>query len=197
MQVLNRKILKRARYYHGQIDMELLLAGMEYEELPDSFVIFICDFDPFGGKKYQYTPEMKIREMPGVAYDDGAHTIFLSTKGRNESEVPEELAAFLRFVGAGLEQSELDYSSDMVKKFQDSIHKIKADREMRSKFMLFEEMMRDEFKAGKAEGKAEGKADYLASVVRQNKAKGRTAAEIAEFLGEDLDIVVAIYDSID
>ena len=26
--------------------------GTEYEELPDSFVIFICDFDPFGGGKY-------------------------------------------------------------------------------------------------------------------------------------------------
>ena len=39
MQVLNRKILKRARYYHGQIDVELLLAGMEYEDLRTALLL--------------------------------------------------------------------------------------------------------------------------------------------------------------
>ena len=187
MQVLNRKILKRARYYHGQIDMELLMAGTEYEELPDSFVIFICDFDPFGGGKYRYTAKMKLEELPGAVYEDGTHTIFLSTKGKNGSEVPEELAAFLKFAGASLEASEADYASDLVRRFQRSIHKIKSDREMRSRYMLFEEMMRDEYKAGKA--------DYLADLVRKNKSKGRTVAEIAEFLNEDVEKIAAIYET--
>ena len=57
--------------------------------------------------------------------------------------------------------------------------------------MLFEEMMKDEFKAGKAEGKTE----YIADVVLSNKAKGRSAAEIAEFLNEDIDTILAIYNS--
>ncbi|MBR1854960.1 MAG: Rpn family recombination-promoting nuclease/putative transposase [Lachnospiraceae bacterium] len=193
MQVIGRKILKRARYYHSQIDMELLLAGMEYEELPDSFVIFICDFDPFGGRKYRYTTRTRLEEMPDEAYDDGVHTIFLSTKGENGSEVPKELKAFLKFVGAGLEASEADYESDLVRQFQRSIRKIKADREMRSKYMLFEEMMRDEYKAGKAEGRA----DYLSELICRNKAKGRTVAEIAEFLNEDVDRIAAIYETCD
>ena len=56
MQVLRRPALgKRARYYHDQIDMELLLSGLSYGELPDAYVIFICDFDPFGAGKYRYT----------------------------------------------------------------------------------------------------------------------------------------------
>lgn len=45
-------LLKRSRYYHSQIDMELLAAGTEYEKLPECFVIFVCDFDPFGYGKY-------------------------------------------------------------------------------------------------------------------------------------------------
>ena len=45
---------KRSRYYHSQIDMELLLKGMAYEHLPDTYVIFICDYDPFGLGKYRY-----------------------------------------------------------------------------------------------------------------------------------------------
>ena len=32
---------KRSRYYHSQIDMECLKKGLSYEELPDTFVIFI------------------------------------------------------------------------------------------------------------------------------------------------------------
>ena len=97
----------------------------------------------------------------------------------------------MRFAGASLEASEADYASDLVRRFQRSIHKIKSDREMRSRYMLFEEMMRDEYKAGKAEGKA----DYLADLVRKNKAKGRTVAEIAEFLNEDVEKIAAIYET--
>ena len=56
MQVFRkRKPGKRSRYYHSQIDMDLLRSGQDYEELPDSYVIFICDFDPFYRKKYRYT----------------------------------------------------------------------------------------------------------------------------------------------
>lgn len=54
MQAVSHAALgKRARYYHSQIDMDLLETGKEYVELPDSYVIFICDFDPFGLSKYQ------------------------------------------------------------------------------------------------------------------------------------------------
>ena len=39
---------KRARYYHSQMDMDILASGQEYKELPPAYVIFVCDFDPFG-----------------------------------------------------------------------------------------------------------------------------------------------------
>ena len=45
--VMQDALPKRARYYHSQIDMELLMSGAAYSELPNSYVIFICDFDPF------------------------------------------------------------------------------------------------------------------------------------------------------
>ena len=40
MQVAKKAELgKRVRYYHGQIDMELLLSGSDYTELPEVYVI--------------------------------------------------------------------------------------------------------------------------------------------------------------
>ena len=58
MQVSREPALpRRSRYYHSQITAELLLSGTDYSELPETYVIFICDYDPFGKKKYMYNTE--------------------------------------------------------------------------------------------------------------------------------------------
>ena len=89
---------RRTRYYHDQIDMCELCPSEGYETLPEAYVIFVCDFDPFGDRKYRYTFEEICKET-NSPLQNGRHTIFLSTKGMNRSEVPEEL------VEIGLPQS--------------------------------------------------------------------------------------------
>lgn len=82
MQVtLQRFLPKRSRYYHDQIDMDALLAGDSYENLPDTYVIFICDFDPFGDGLYRYSTGM-VCEEPGKSVSDGVKTIYLNAHGR-------------------------------------------------------------------------------------------------------------------
>ena len=160
MQVAKKAELgKRVRYYHGQIDMELLLSGSDYTELPEVYVIFICDFDPFGKKKYRYTFTKQCEEEPGAQLQEGCKSIFLSTRGENGREVPRELVSFLNFVKADLSESETDFEDDFVEKLQNTIRRIKSNREMEERFMIFEEMLRDERAEGKAEGKAEGIAE--------------------------------------
>ena len=51
----NKNLPKRSRYYHAQLDMDALLTGIDYNELPDTYVIFICDYDPVGSQLYRYT----------------------------------------------------------------------------------------------------------------------------------------------
>ena len=157
----NPAIGKRARYYHSQIDMELLLSGEEYAKLPNSYVIFICDFDPFGKKKYCYTFANQCLEDKDLNQQDGVVSIFLSTYGENEKEVPERMVNFLKFVRADLEDSEKDFKDAYVKKLQESIRHVKESREMEERFMLFQEMLRDERAEGKAEGKAEAVIELL------------------------------------
>ena len=161
MQVANKKIFKRSRYYHSQMDMEILGTGLYYEKLPDTYVVFICDFDPVGLRKYKYTRRCTLAEDNSYEYNDGTHTIFLSTKGLNDDEVPEALVKLLKYVGAGLEDSEKDYDDPLVKRLQESVKKIKSDREMGARYMLLEEMMRDEFNAGKHEEKIELIREFL------------------------------------
>ena len=94
MQVRTDSIEKRSRYYHSHMDMDALQRGLEYELLPDSYVIFICDFDPVGAGKYVYTEGRYYLEAPEYPVQDGHHTIFLSTCGKIRKKCPHRWFAF-------------------------------------------------------------------------------------------------------
>ena len=99
MQVAKKShIGKRARYYHSQMDMELLLTGEDYRELPAAYVIFICDFDPFGQKKYRYTFENICAET-GLSIADGSTTIFCVHAGIMRQRRLKNLLNFLNLSG--------------------------------------------------------------------------------------------------
>ena len=179
MQVKKKTALgKRSRYYHSQMVMEALTSGEDYETMPDTFVIFVCDFDPFGENLYCYTFGNECRENKNVKLDDGSYTIFLSTRGENEEEVPAELVRFLKFVTADLEESEEDFQDKLVKRFQETIHNIKADREMGERYMIFEEMLREEKQEGRQEGLLEGRIEGRIEATREG------IFELLEDLGE-------------
>lgn len=108
MQVLPKpELRKRVRYYHGQIDMELLLSGQEYSELP---------------------------------------------------------VKFLKFVKADYSESTKDFEDAFVGKLQDAVRRIKESREMEERYMILEEMLRDERAEGRAEGKAESVLELLEEI---------------------------------
>ena len=175
MQVKRKDALgKRSRYYQSQMDMELLLSGEDYSELPDTYVIFICDFDPFEEGKYRYTFKMTCKESVQTNLEDGRTIVFLNTHGKNESEVPKELVTFLKYVKADLAGSEEAFDDSYVEQLQNFIRKIKGSREMEERFMIFEEMLREEREEGYAEGFAEGYAEEFVKVFAEVLAEGRS-----------------------
>ncbi|MBQ3837499.1 MAG: Rpn family recombination-promoting nuclease/putative transposase, partial [Treponema sp.] len=42
---------KRTRYYQSMVDIDSLMKGEDYTELKDSYILFICKFDPFRDEK--------------------------------------------------------------------------------------------------------------------------------------------------
>ena len=152
---------RRSRYYHSQIDMELLLSNISYSELPDSYVIFICNYDPCGRKKYRYSFSNYCREDLPLELGDGSCTVYLSTEGKNNDEVPKELVKFLKYVKADLNKSTEDFEDDFVKRLQENVRKVKESRKMEERYMLLEELLKTERNEGKAEGKMEGILDLL------------------------------------
>ena len=189
MQVIQKPYLeRRARYYHSQIDMDLLRRGGGYGSLSDAYVIFICDFDPFGYKKYRYTFQNMCLEEKGFVLKDGQTTMFLSTRGENPEEVPGSLVSFLKYIGLGLSESTKESKDGYVRQLQAAVRRVKASREMEAKYMLLEEMLQDEREAGRAEGRAEGHAEGRVAGRAEGKAEAilELLEDLSDTLPEDL-----------
>ena len=62
----HKNLPKRTRYYQGMIDLNLLDKGMDYTQLKQSFVIFVCTFDPFHIGRHVYTFENRCVEDPNL-----------------------------------------------------------------------------------------------------------------------------------
>ena len=60
------------------MDMEMLETGEGYDELSESYVIFICDYDPLGYNKYVYTIQSRCEETGFTLYNDGV-SVWLET----------------------------------------------------------------------------------------------------------------------
>lgn len=146
-------------------------------------MIFICDFDPFGKRKYCYTFTNTCRETENADLKDGSSTIFLSTCGTNETEVPMELVNFLKFVKADLRESMMESEDSFVRRLQESIRTVKASREMEERFMIFEELLRDE----RAEGKAEGKAEAVLELLEE---LGTVSTDLQDKIMEETNLTV-------
>lgn len=72
-----------------------------------------------------------------------------------------------------------------VRYLQDSIDKIKQNRGMEERYMLLEEMMRNERQEGKLEGNAEGKQEFLLTAL---ESKFSVPSELKEKIMSETDI---------
>ena len=151
MQVASQELGKRIRYYHSQMDMELLESGHEYKELPKAYVIFICDYDPFKRGKYCYTFENRCIEDLALNLNDESMSIILSTEGVNADSIPKELKAFLDFVKEDTPTNDTQTEDAYVKQLQKSIRSVKENRKLERSFMSLEDVRN----AAKLEGKQE------------------------------------------
>lgn len=141
MQVVQEHIEKRIRYYHGEMDRTLLPSGRPYTELPNTYVIFICTFDPFGENLSIYNIDRTIRQRPQKPFLDGSHSIVLNTKGTDFQDASPELISFLNFIEHDTGDQSLVTDDSFVQQLQDSMAKIKQDRDLERDYMQLEELI--------------------------------------------------------
>ena len=95
----------------------------------------------------------------------------------NQSEVPEGLVELLNYIGAEESKPSENYGDSYVRQLQQSVDDTKKSRQMEERFMMIEELMQEEFQAGKTEGRIEGKEEGMA----EGLAQGADALRAAVF----------------
>lgn len=69
---------RRARFHGSMIDRELLDKGRDFEELPESFIIFITEDDKYDEGVPVYHIERKIEEKGNALFSDGLHILYVN-----------------------------------------------------------------------------------------------------------------------
>lgn len=73
---------KRARYHSSILDAHLLRPGEDFDDLPETYVIFITENDVIGRNEPIYIIERQIVNI-GEPFSDGEHIIYVNGANRN------------------------------------------------------------------------------------------------------------------
>ena len=143
----------RVRYYQGMIDQEILSSGIDYIYLKETYIIFICTYDPFGKGKYVYHFHMACDEDEEIQLQDKMNWIFYNTTA-DLSEAPGGIREFLNYVGNEI------VDDDFTKLLDKEVKKARLNEEWRSEYLKTYvndmDMRREGYIEGEERGRAEG-----------------------------------------
>ena len=139
----------RTRFYQSMLDCDNLLKGQDYSELPTSFVIFICKYDPFNLGLPIYTFQNRCDENHELLLSDKSiKKIFNATSFKIEKDL--EISAFLQYI---CNQKPVD---DFTEKLSSIVEKIKKHEVNRKEYQSMNLHDRDNFRRGLKEGIEQG-----------------------------------------
>ena len=163
---------KRARYNSSMLDANLLQKGEIFDELPETFVVFITEHDVIGDGLPLYRVERYFSES-GKKFEDGSHILFVNGAFRDESAIGKLMHDFSC---TNPEDMNYDVLAERVRFFKESKEGVaimcKAMEEMRN------------------QSAAEATLEHAKMVARRMLRAGRYALdEIAEMAGLSPDEV--------
>ena len=166
----SHQLPKRSRYYQGAIDIDYMDKGNSYKSLPDSSVMFICTFDPFGKGLSRYTFRESCEEDQALRLGDGTRKIFYNCSYNGE-DLSEDLRKLYDYVEGGRAESKL------TQKIENAVNKGRKNAIWRTQYMKEWVVIQD--------AKDEGKEELLISQVCRKLRKGNQLQQFADELEED------------
>lgn len=174
---------KRLRYYQGAMDVGTLKKGQAYDELPQSIIIFICDYDPYLQNAPVYKLNMECLDHPDIRIGHGFSWIVLNATAfaRLESGPLHDL---LEYVAEGKVSRSRGLTTDINRAVEAANTDEKWRREKMDVYTWEEDIAA---KAGYLERKSkklESKEESLGAQEERLGAKEESLAERAEDLAE-------------
>lgn len=161
-----RNIEKRTRYYQSLIDIDQLEKNMDYRKLKESYIIFICTFDPFGKGLPVYTTKTVFDEDNVLNYDDKTNKVFYNLSALELKQKDSKLGIFLNYMSTSLTNDE--YTS----KIEEAVKKAKYNLNWRKEYMTVGMWIDEEREKACAEGYATGMAEGMTAGLEQGLQQG-------------------------
>ena len=153
----------RARYYVSMLDQEAINKGEHYRELKQTFVIFICNFALFGGKRRMYTFNFRCNEDTSIKLNDNSTIVFLCSKGKSNSGVDKDIVSFLDYIN-----DDSQIKSDFVKEIDKRVSQLNQNPDEQGGINMYEWAFQERSDRARAEGRAEGQVELIINMIKEN-----------------------------
>ena len=173
MQVSNeRNIPKRMRFYQAAIDISFLDKGNFYNDLNESFIIFICLFDAIGKNKPVYTFENLCIEDKNISLQDGTKKVIINAEAFRDTK-DKDLKEFLKYLKTGKAKSEF------TREIEEMIQTVKNNEQARQEYRLMSTFEMD----ARYKGFTEGTYNTKKETAKLMKNRGYPISEILLMTG--------------
>lgn len=168
---------KRARYYQGMLDLDALGKGVNYDELKEQYILFLCPEDIFKAGKPVYQFQNREETDPNILLGDLCYkNFYIFSKYR---EVTDEVTReYMQYFATQ------KYESERIKRIHAFVERYRKDPVAKKAYMTLEQELNICYKKGLAEGlekgRAETRGEEKVAVARRMLAKGMSIAEIVE-----------------
>ena len=156
---LKGNLQKRTRYYQGMIDLNTLRSGKDYNDLSESYLIFICNFAMFGKKRHIYTFENICREDREIFLSDGSHRIFLCAEGEAD-DCSDKMKDFLNYI------AKQEVKGALSQRIRREVEESRKHEKWRLDYMTLLEHYKEEREEGREEGRKEGRSEERINGIR-------------------------------
>lgn len=170
--------VRRARYNSGLMDANITNPGDRYDQLYETYVIFITENDILKAGLPIYHIDRMIRET-GKEFGDGAHIIYVNSRVKDDTKLGRLMQDF-----ACTNPNDMNYPvlAQRVRYFKEDT------KGVATMCRAFEEVRED----GKLEGKLEGARDNSLEVARSMLADGVPYEVIAKYTKLSVEEVRAL-----
>ena len=172
LQTTNERNLElRTRYYQGVMDISELEKGEFFSNMKESYIIFICMFDPFGADIPIYTVKQTFAENDKLIFNDKTHKIFYNVKAFEKIANDVETKAFLEYLCK--HQSTTKFTQSL----ETAVYRNRNNQNWRKDYMTLaydlslaaEKAFENGFSAGEERGRNEGISIGLSQGAREAK----------------------------
>ena len=147
---------KRARYNSSMMDVNLLEKGEDFDDLPETFVIFLTENDVMGLGEAVYEIE-RCFVKSGKRFGDGSHILYVNGSYRDDSPVGKLMHDF-----SCTDPSDMCYNvlADRARFFKESKEGIAV------MCKVLDDMRRQSYQEGMAEGKNKNRKETALNLLK-------------------------------